>query len=390
MGIFDRVFGRNKEAKHSQESLKLINGYTPVFTSAPESIYEMDLIRACIHQYATMCAKLKPSIKGSAYKELRLILENQPNPYMDTYKFLYRIATILAVNNTVFIAPIEDERGWICGYYPLIPKRCEASIYDGEEYLIYSFANGKKGAVELRRVGILTNFQYRDDLMGERNTALHPTMQLICTVNQGMTKAVENSAKIQFLARVGNNYKEEDIKKAQREFMRANLSSENQSGLMVIDNKFLDLKQIDYKPFNIDEGQQRLIKNNIFNYFGINEEILQNAFNEDKWNAYFEGKIEPFALQLSIVLSNMTFSKKELAFGNGIEFTSNRLQYASNATKISMAVQMFDRGIFNRNQIMELFGLPHVENGDKYYIRREYADIDNLEKETETNAENDQ
>ena len=46
--------------------------------------------------------------------------------------------------------------------------------------------------------------------------------------------------------------------------------------------------------------------------------ILQNKYTEDEWNAYYEGKIEPFAIQLSLVMSNMTYTARELSFGNAI------------------------------------------------------------------------
>lgn len=42
-------------------------------------------------------------------------------------------------------------------------------------------------------------------------------------------------------------------------------------------------------------------------------DILQNKFNEDTWNAYYEGKIEPFAIQLSLVMSNMSLTPQKLA-----------------------------------------------------------------------------
>lgn len=385
--IFDKLFGRNKLATYSRQFLKMIDGYSPVFTRAPDSIYEMLLMRACIGQFATMCAKLQPHISGTAYKELKVILKNKPNPYMDTYKFIYKIATILAVNNTAFIVPLEDKHGYITGYYPIIPRRCEAVEYKDMEYLLYRFSNGAVGAIELDKVGIMTNYLYKDDLIGESNGALNSTKQLIHSTEEGTVQALQNSAKIRFMARVGNNFKPEQIRAAQKEFNETNLSSDNTSGLMVVDNKFVDLKQIEYTPYNVDFKRQEFIKNNVFNYFGINEKILQNAFNEDEWNSYYEGKIEPFAQQLSLVMTNMTFTPKELSFGNAITFTADRLQYASNSTKLNMAIQMFDRGLINRNQVMDLFNMPHVEDGDTYYIRKEYADVQSLEKEQNNASE---
>jgi hypothetical protein len=137
---------------------------------------------------------------------------------------------------------------------------------------------------------------------------------------------------------------------------------------------------VDSKPFTIDAEQTKLIQTNVYNYFGVNEKILQNSYTEDEFNAFYEGKIEPFALQLGLVLTNMTFSNKETAFGNQIILTSNRLQYASNKTKLEVSSQMFDRGILTTNQVMDIWNMAHVEEGDKRFIRREYVEVSKLDE----------
>lgn len=364
----------------------MLNGYTPVFTNAPESIYEMELTRAAIHSFASFASKLKPEIMGTARKNLERTLQFKPNPFMDTSKFLYRIATILSVNNTCFIVPVEDEYGELCGYYPLLPQRCEVVSVSGAPYLRYTFATGQKAAIEFERVGIMTNFQYTDDFFGESNAAFRPTMQLIHTQNQGIINGVKNSASIRFLAKVANMLKPEDITKERKRFTADNLSVENQSGMVIYDAKFADVKPIESKPFTVSAAQMQQINENVFNYFGTNAAILQNKYTEDEWNAYYEGKIEPFAIQLSLVLSNMTFTNREFAHGNGIMFTANRLQYATNKTKIEVSVQLFDRGLLNRNGVMDIWNMAHVEGGEKYYIRKEYTEVSQLGKEEGNNA----
>ncbi|EQB20029.1 Portal protein, phage associated [Dehalobacter sp. UNSWDHB] len=386
MGVFETIFRRPKSNITPEGYFKMLNGYTPVFTSAPESIYEMELTRAAIHSFANMCSKLKPEISGSAYKNLEKILQFRPNPFMDTAKFLYRIATILSVNNTAFIVPIEDDMGYIMGYYPLLPQKCEVVQYEGRAYLRYTFGSGQKAAIEFERVGVVTNYQYADDVFGSSNAALNPTMQLITTQNQGIINGVKNSASIRFLAKIANMIKPEDITKERQRFTEDNLSSENNSGMIIYDAKFADIKQIDSKPFTVNALQMQQINENVFTYFGTNTKILQNSFTEDEWNAYYEGKIEPFAIRLSLVMSNMTYTPREIAHGNAITFTANRLQYASNQTKLSISTQLFDRGLLNRNGVMDIWNMAHVEGGDKYYIRKEYSEVNQLGKEVTPNA----
>ena len=351
--------------------------YSPSFRTYSGGLYEMELTRSCVHSFASMCGKLKPEMQGSAYKRLEKTLQFKPNPWMDTYKFIYRIATILSVDGTAFIVPLyaEDEKT-VVGLYPLLPQNTEVMEYKGEPWLRYTFASGQKAAIEMARVGIMTNHQYRDDIFGSNNRALNPTLSLMSIQSQGMEEAIRQSAVIRFMARVGNALRPDDLEKERRAFSKMNLSDENTTGVMIFDAKYADVKQVDSKPFVVDAEQMALIKNNAFNYFGVNEDILQNKFTEDQFDAFYEGKLEPFALQLSLVISNMLFTPKELAFGNSVIFTANRLQYASNTTKLNVSTQLFDRGILTMNQVMDIWNLAHVEGGDERKIRGEYVELD--------------
>ena len=382
MKFLDYLF-HGKQMRVIDSYFKMLNGYSPTFTSFNGGVYEMDLTRVAINSFATHCSKLKPEITGSAYKHLERVLQFKPNYFMDTTKFIKRLATILAVEHTAFIVPIEDKYGNLCGWYPLRAQRCEVVEAAGRVYLRYLFANGEHGAIEFEKVGIMTDFEYNDDLFGEPNDTLKPTMQLIHTQNEGIVNAVKNSASIRFLAKVTNMLKPEDIKKERERFTEENLSADNKSGMIIYDNKFSELKQIESKPYTPNALQMQQIQDSVCTHFGTNMDILQNKFNEETWNAYYEGKIEPFAIQLSLVMSNMTFTQRELAHGNAITFSANRLQYASNATKLQVSTQLFDRALLNRNGVMDIWNMAHVEDGDKYYIRKEYTEVSELNKHSE-------
>lgn len=382
MKFIDYLFhGRKMQVIDSY--FKMLNGYSPTFTSFNGGVYEMDLTRVAINSFATHCSKLKPEVEGSAHKRLERVLQYKPNYFMDTVKFIKRLATILAVENTAFIVPIEDEAGNLCGWYPIRPQRCEVVEAAGQVYLRYLFANGEYGAIEFERVGIMTDFEYSDDLFGEDNTTLKPTMQLIHTQNEGIINAVKNSANIRFLAKVANMLKPEDIKKERERFTEDNLSADNKSGMIIYDNKFSDLKQVESKPYTPNALQMQQIQDSVCTHFGTSMDILQNKFDENTWNAYYEGKIEPFAIQLSLVMTNMTFTKREIAQGNAIVFSANRLQYASNTTKLQVSTQLFDRALLCRNDVMDIWNMAHVEGGEKYYIRKEYTEVSRLDDKKE-------
>lgn len=376
MGIFEKLFPRESTNAVTGGYLQTITGYQPVFYSFRGGIYESELCRASIHTFATHCSKLKPVVSG-ARKDLQKTLEFQPNPYMDTTKFLYKLATILETENTAFIVPIYDrffEK--IVGFYPVQPSQAEIREQNNKAYVVFSFANGKRGAMEFERVGILTKFFYSQEFFGEDNRCLKTTLDLILAQQQGIKEGIKSGASIRFLGKLAQTIKPADIEAERRRWTAGNLSLSNNGGIALFDPKYSDVKQIDSKPYTIDSNQIYAIKSNVYDYFGTNEAILQNKFTPAEWEAYYEAKVEPFCLQLSLVMSNMLYTAEQKTRGNQVQFTSNRLQYASAADKLAIVTAMSDRGMMSRNEGREVFNMDPIEGGDDYIIRGEYYNAD--------------
>lgn len=381
MGIFNR--SEKKKIQYLTQALKVINGYKPVFTTFNGGIYEMELTRSAINSIAMHCSKLNPVIKGNyKHKKLSKMLATRPNYLMTTQQFLQKLFTILLCENNAFIVPIyeDDTATDIVGFYPVRTKNASIQTFGGIEFLIYEI-DGKKYVIEYERVGHLRNHFYTKEYVGDSNGALTPTMDLLHTQNEGIKEGIKNSASIRFLARLTNTIMPEHLKKERQALTEANLGADNNGGIMIFDNKYAEVKEINSTPFIVDSQQMEHIKNNVFNYFHISEAIIQNKAKEDEWNSFYEGMIEPFALQLGQVLTNMLMSQKDIEKGYGVIFESSRLQFASNQTKLSFVTQMFDRGQITTNQALAVFNLPPVEDGDKRYIRKEYTEVNNLDKE---------
>ena len=371
MGLFEKIFKFVRQPKSIGQYFKTLNGYEAVYSTYRGGAYEMLQTRAAIHTIAQHCSKLKLETVGSAQQSLGRTLAMHPNPWQTTSQFIYRLSTILLVNNSAFIIPIYDSKK-ISGIYPILPQNVELREYEGELYLRYHFSNGQYAAIEFYKVGLMVRHQYRDDFFGEDNSALNDTMQLIHAQSKGIQAAIKNGANIRFLARVQNILDPEDIRAERDRFSEENLSEDNKSGVIIFDHKFDDVRPIESKGYVVNPNQMKLIDDNVNKYFGVNDDILKNSFNEATWNAFYEGVIEPFALQLSEVITRMIFSPREIAAGNAVMLSSNRLQYASSETKLQVSTQLFDRGILSTNQVMDIWNLPHVPGGDRRYIRKEY------------------
>lgn len=382
MSLFEKIFPKQSVDAATAGYLTTLTGYQPIFRSYGGGIYEAELCRASIHAIATHCSKLKPVVSGTR-QDLQKILEFQPNPYMDTTKFLYKLATILETENTAFIVPLYDKYYQrIIGFYPVRPSKAEVREKNSKIYIVFEFPGGQRGVIEFENVGILTKFFYKDDFFGEKNDVLASTLNLLYTQKQGIEEGIKQSATIRFLGKLGTALKPADIEAERKRWVASNLSADNNGGIALFDTKYSDVKQIDSKPYIIEASQIEAVKSNVFDYFGVSEEILRNNFTPDQWAAFYEAKVEPFALQLSLVLSNMLFTAEQRVRGNQIQFTANRLQYASTSEKLSVVSALIDRGIITRNDAREIFNMEPIDGGDNHLLLAEYIDPDSVAKDT--------
>lgn len=379
MSLFSKIFGKDKKPEGNPEGFfQTLTAYAPIFSSWNGALYESQLVRSAIHAKAKHMSKLKVEIQGSAKPKLQTKLKTAPNEFQTWGQFLYRLSTILDMQNTAFIVPILDRYEEMSGIYPVLPSMCTIVQYSDEPWLRYQFLNGDTASIELNRCGIMTKFQYEDDFFGEDNTALFPTMELINVQNQGIQEAVKSSATYRFMARLSNFSKPEDLAKERKRFNAENFKSDGSGGLLLFPNTYDNLQQIQSKPFVIDSAQMSTIKENVNDYFGVNSDILQNKAYGDAWTAFYEGEIEPFSIQFSEVTTKMIFTERERSSGAQVLATSGRLQYMSNQDKMNLSAQSLDRGFFNRDEIREMWGFAPLPDGkgQAYTIRGEYYFID--------------
>lgn len=393
MGLFESIFGSKKtETIKADSYFKTLTAYSPVFHSWNGSLYESELVRSAIDARARHIAKLKVEVIGSARPTLATKLKAKPNSFQTWYQFMYRLSTILDMHNTAFIVPVVDKYGDTVGMFPVLPTKCEIlQTKDGTPVLKYEFSDRQTGACYLSECGIMTKFQYKSDFFGEKNTALNPTMDLIDMQGQGIKEAIKNGATYRFMARTNNFTKTEDLKKERQRFSEENFSKEaGAGGLLLFPNTYSDIQQIKTSPYTINPEERKMIQDNVYNLYAVNEDIIQSKAVGDKWNAFYESVVETFAIQFSEVTTTMFFSEREQSFGSKIVATSNRLQYMSNSDKLKVSAQMADRGLMTINEIRDIWNLPPVEDGDVRTVRGEYYTMGEEDtEETEDNTENE-
>jgi hypothetical protein len=386
MGLFDRFKTKVEERGVVDTYFKMINSYSPVFSDFKGGVYEMALTRASIHTFAKHVSKANAVIKGDVYRQLQNVLNFRPNEIMATTQYLYKLATIYKAENNCFIIPIYEDRSAarVIGFYPVRASDTKIHTVNGELMLTYTMYPSdvpKKFAIPYAEVGHMRSHFYRRELYGESNAPMNATMDLLSVQDQAIKNSVQQSATIRFMAKLTTMLQPKDVKAEQQRLKEINLSSDNNGGIFVYDSKYADVKQVTSSPYTVDAEQMKLINENVYNYFGTNQRILQNTANESEWEAYYEGELEPFLIELSQVMSHMLFNNNEINKGSQLIWESSRLQYASTNTKLSLITQLFDRGFMTHNDGARIFNMPERPDGDKYYIRREYAEVNKLDVE---------
>jgi hypothetical protein len=364
----------------------MLNGYEPRFTSWGGSIYEQELVRDAINARAVHISKLKYESQGSARPALQSKMAKAPNQFQTWSQFLYRLSTILDIHNTAFICPVYDIYGEPSGVVCPLPDRTEIVQYGEVPYLRYEFRNREKAAIELEYCGILTKFQYRSDFFGENNSALIPTMDMIHMQDQAIKEGVKSAATYRFYAQVNNFTKASDLAAERKRFSEENFAKDAEGGgLLLFPNTYTNINQVKSAPFVIDPEEMKLIEKNVYQHFMVNEDILQNKAYGDAWSAFYEGAIEPFAVQFSEVMTKMLFTLREQSQGNLIMLTANRLQYMTNKDKLDVSSQLLDRGVMSINDVRDIWNLAPVEGGDVRIIRGEYWNADEKVSEVDEN-----
>lgn len=377
--LFDRIFGR-RPAPTAVQSLKMMNGYVPTFSTIADS-YDSDVVRSAIDAIARNAAKLKPKhirrVNGQIThmnSNIEYLLSVRPNQYMDAYTFWYKVITQKYAQNNSYIFIEWDENGQAKSLYPINASQVEFLETQSEIFVKFAFLGGQQVTLPYADVVHLRRFFYKNDLYGEPNhRALMPTLELINTTNEGIVNAIKSSANLRGLLKFQAMLKPEDMRAQRDSFINDYLDISNNGGIAATDAK------AEYVPLNsdpklVDAKQMELIEDKVYKYFNVNPSIVKSDYTEEQWNAFYESVIEPIAIEMSLELTAKLFTQREQGFGHEIVFEANRLQYASNQTKINLANILLDRGVLSANEVREIFNLAPFEGGDKRIVSLNFVD----------------
>lgn len=372
--LFNMVFGK-KIQKAVGNYLQLMSGFNPVFTDIGSDIYDSNIARECINTIATHSAKMfakhiqkKDGITKQYKGEINYLLSIQPNPVMSAYDFQYKTISILYSTNNVFIFIDKDEKGMIKGFYPLHPDNCTLLEKDGKIYIQFRFVDGNSYYTLYDEVIHLRRFFNKHDIYGDGNNVLSGAIETANTATEGIRNAIKTSTSLKGVLKYSNSMlKDKDIKKNRDQFVEDFIKNMGDgSGIAGLDAK-ADFKELNLKPLTLDKDQLDFVNYNIFDYFGISENIVRSKFDDIEWNAFYESVIEPLSIQMSNAFTIKIFGKTSIKDGHQIVFDVNRIKYAKTETKINLLKETAILGLYTIDEAREILDLPAIggEEGKK-------------------------
>ena len=400
MSILDRFSKRAKDSREINQGKSIplvINCWN--YRRYHGDLMDIDIIVACIDALARNLAKMQLSAIRQVQDQVLITdrtsdiarVLRQPNPYMTTYDFIYKIAALYYASNNVYIWPEYNRKGELINLWPINYRAVKVYEVDGVKIIRFEMTHNHFYTIPYADVIPLRNHFFNDSIFGDENYPFKPIAELMHAQNQGIIEGIKSSALIRGLLIAQGVIKEEDLKAARKQFIEDNLNAQNNGGVMVIDGKF-DYKDLKSTPYIIDADTREKTKQEAFDYFGVNEAFLQNSFTAEKYESIFEGRLEPFSIMLASALTSHLFTERERSFGNEIIANMAKVKYQSTNTVVNVISATKELGLFTRDEYREMLGyepLGPERGGDEIMIATNNYQNDQAASDADQEGEND-
>ena len=341
--------------------------YKSYFGIFGNNIFDSADVRTAIRTLSEHTSKANPR---STDKRVERLLQLNPNQYMNGKDFLAKLRNILEIKNTAFVYIERDNTNKVIGFYPVPYQTYTAVEYKGRLFVEFMFDGtaANQLVVPWEDLAVLRKDYLMSDIGGESNKPLLGTLDVINTMDQGLENAVKSTANLRgILKSTKAMLSPDDLKKQKDNFVKDYMNIANAGGIASLDAT-QEFKEINLKPTTATAEEQDSYRERVYRYFGVNEKIIKSNYTESEYDAFYESRIEPFLVALSLEFTRKIFTDREISFGAEIWYESNRLQFASAKTKISM-VALVDRGLMTPNEYRALFNMASYEGGDEFVLR---------------------
>ena len=378
------IFNKKQENATETSVYKMIVDCGNGFYAWNGKLYKSDLIRSCIKPKTKAIGKavakhIRRTVDEDGTKKIltnpsvntRFMLE-EPNEFMTGQMMQEKVANQLSLNGNAFILIIRDKFGIPVGLYPIPATSVEAKYDENHELILkFYYMNGKQSEFPYKEVIHIRDDFFFNDVFGENPTeALYEVMDVIGTINQGMSAAIKNSNIVKWLLKFTASMRDEDLKIKAADFAQNYLQiSNNAMSVAAVDAK-ADAIQVKNESYVPNAASFQTQEERVYSFFNTNKKIIQSEYTEDEWISYYEAAIEPVLQQMAGEYTRKLFTRRERGCGNEIIFDSSKLTFASMKTKLQLS-GMVDRGIMTPNEVRDVFNLPPVDGGDVLLLRKD-------------------
>lgn len=348
------------------ERWKELGAYQSVFTVFGADAYRSDLVRACVRPLAEFTSKSNAKCTD---KKIERLLNNRPNMYMNGKDFLYKVRTLTELNNTCFIYIERDDLNHVIGFYP-VPYICyEALEYNNGLFLKFTFTDATTLTLPWTDLAVIRKDYNKSDISGDPNDAILKTLEMLNTANEGLANSIKATANLRgILKSTKAMLAPEAIKKQRDDFVKDYLGLENAGGIASLDST-QEFTPIKMDPLTASYDQMREIRENIYRYFGVNDDIVMANVKTEQLENFYRLRIEPFLVALSRELTSKVYTGKSSAYNNVIIYEADAGQFITMSQKLDLFQKVVLYAGMTVNEWRRYMNLDPVEGGDDMIMR---------------------
>lgn len=392
MGVFDKIknlFTRSDKKKQVQDIINTYYGgnWQYFVWNYANQIYKIPEVKCAIEKIADIFSSVdiyneRVDKNGNVqYLEdaTNRILKYRPNSLQNATQFYKNVITKLLLDNNVFIEPVFDMTGNLKALYPLPTRNFQLSMDNNDRNAYVQFYDAYQNPQEKYNLNSIIYLNRFNTLSGGQQSN---DMGLYEKVLQSLSEKIVNDAspnKPRALLQsnqVGEGQLKDKDKKGATETLKASFA-ENVQGIAYLDKKWV-ITPINWQENNVNKELMAFIVNLVYNYFSINENIINNKASEIEMAMFVKTTIKPLAKQFSQEFTNKLFTENEYYFGRRIEFDYNPLLVTTLQSEANIAQINIRNGIWSIDEARERMGYEPLPNG-LGKVHRASADLVNIE-----------
>lgn len=391
MGFFSWIKNRRKDAQLSKQVRSIVTNYYGgdyryFAWNYANQIYNIPEVRSAIEKIADIFSSMpiyhrrtdKNGYTSYLHDNTARVLNYKANPAQNSSQFIKEAITRLLLDNNVFIEPIFDSyNGYLKSIYVLPSKKFNFEISTDLSNSYVQFMDGRNNLEKKYNMNHLIYISRFCSLMGssENKLGLYETVlkslaeQIVNVARPDKPRAILQSNQL------GQGQLKDKDRKGAVDEVRANFA-ENVQGIAYLD-KMWNITPISWTENDVNKELMRFVVNIVYNYFGMNDNIMNNKATEIEMSMFVNSTIKPLALQFEKEFTNKLFTENEFYFGHRIEFDYQPLLITTMSAKTNLAQTGLRNGFFNIDEVREQFGYSPLADGTGQ-VYRTSADLVNV------------